>query len=70
MREVKVKPCPFCGSKRVFSNSFPSGKGWIFCSNADCCTSGPYGVDEADAIRKWNKARRPAPAKRAKKIAA
>lgn len=51
----KLKPCPFCGSKRVYVMG--NEKHWIGCSN--CGAEGPVPVGlykyKGPAVTAWNK---------------
>lgn len=63
MSEIKLKPCPFCGSKRVRSNLY----GWecnsdnyahyVYCEN--CSAQGPVitGEKVEPDENRWDKAR-------------
>lgn len=61
-KELKIKPCPFCGSKVTLENINPKdayGKFYMFaCTNDDCASAasfGNYSTNRAAAIKKWNK---------------
>ena len=49
--------CPFCNGRDV-SALYDDGGAYHFVFCADCKAIGPAGDDKADAIRKWNDARR------------
>lgn len=54
MKEVKLKPCPFCGSEaKVWQGMFG---GWrAFCTNRKSCGAMIVCATEQDAIRDWNR---------------
>lgn len=53
MTEQKLKPCPFCGNTDIGINRKPySMLHYSFCD--ECGTTGPLGLGEKDAIKKWN----------------
>lgn len=55
MRE-KIKPCPFCGSKRINFNRTNKNACWLSCDRCEAKTaSSPV---RADAIRYWNMRRK------------
>lgn len=69
-REVKLKPCPFCGSNNLqvatmydYPPGNGKGSGVVFCGNKRCGISGPgangnmRGIDRR-AIARWNRRRR------------
>lgn len=43
----KLKPCPFCGSKKVIDVN-----GWVQCLK--CNASGPDSYDHMEAREAWN----------------
>ena len=52
-REGKLKPCPFCGSERVYLDTEQACTPAVFCR--DCLATCGKGVQtEQDAIRAWN----------------
>jgi len=55
----KLKPCPFCGSKKLkkLSNLMPSGCSvfWVGCETVNCAGSGPQDSSMKDAVEAWNK---------------
>ena len=60
MKEVKLKPCPFCGGGadiEAFRNSY--GMTWfaVFCRCADCNVhpSTDWFINEEAAIEAWNR---------------
>lgn len=62
MPELKIKPCPFCGSKVTVDNINPKDADeemYMFeCTNDDCALAtcfGDYSTDRTSAIKKWNK---------------
>lgn len=62
---MKIKPCPFCGSKDLYVRD-NSGH-YVACKNCDAY--GPYGKDDEEAIRLWNHAPRKEDAKMEKNCA-
>ncbi len=55
MKEVKLKPCPFCGSDGLnlkLCGHRPDGF-WIQCE--ECGTEGPYCNYIKDAKKYWNR---------------
>lgn len=57
MADERLKPCPFCGSKRI--QLFPSN-GEIFDDMWesfcwDCSARGPLGKTEKGIVRQWNR---------------
>ena len=49
----ELKPCPFCGYKKVYvPNPFSATK-HVFCYN--CGTEGPIGMSEKEACELWNR---------------
>lgn len=63
MDEIKLKPCPFCGSKRVFSNLYSweanadNYAHFVYCQK--CKASGPVitGNEVGPGEDRWDKAR-------------
>lgn len=63
MDEIKLKPCPFCGSKRVRSNLYSRECNsdnyghYVYCEN--CATQGPVitGKKVEPGENRWDKAR-------------
>ena len=51
---MKIKPCPFCGSKDLYVRD-NSGH-YVACKNCDAY--GPYGKEDEEAIERWNSAPR------------
>lgn len=49
----ELKPCPFCGSKRVDFAKIPNKGLFVFCVN--CKASSNFAVRKEDAIYLWNK---------------
>jgi Lar family restriction alleviation protein len=47
----KVKPCPFCGSKKV--NFERTSNCWVRCLG--CKADGPAHRERQEAIRMWNR---------------
>lgn len=51
-----LKPCPFCGAKRVYIASKGGGFFWaVECSNGACWVVGPWRKTERGAINAWNR---------------
>lgn len=51
----QLKPCPFCGSKRIEIGTLSTGKKYIYCKR---CFVSSFGFDkEQDAIEEWNNRR-------------
>ena len=52
MPEEKLKPCPFCGSQKLFIKG-------IYVTCIDCQAEGPLSIDDqeekAGAVKIWNK---------------
>ena len=46
----KLKPCPFCGSKRIEAHNV----GWWWCICQDCKAQGPFRMLENTAVDAWN----------------
>lgn len=57
--EVKLLPCPFCGSEAKQATECENGKGWVFCSNCGACSRIAQHIDHAIAY--WNNRTLPAP---------
>ena len=59
MPKLKIKPCPFCGSKVTVENIGADEEAYMFeCTNDDCASAtcfGDYSTDRATAIKNWNK---------------
>lgn len=49
----KIKPCPFCGSKKVDVCRTNENACWIRC--AKCGADAPHDPTRKVAIRNWNK---------------
>ena len=49
---VKPKACPFCKSKEIYSTRKDDFT--IVAQCIDCGASGPYALNEEDAIEAWN----------------
>ena len=52
---MKLKPCPFCGCREVSATmpgEEPHKAAYVLCLKCDA--EGPTGLDEADAVEKWN----------------
>jgi Lar family restriction alleviation protein len=47
----KLKPCPFCGSKRL---EICRGHTWAFVKCLDCKALGPEYMTVNQAVEKWN----------------
>lgn len=58
--ELKLLPCPACGSHATVQNDGYSGEEevtgstYVCCSNLSCSMCGPFGHDAEEAGRKWN----------------
>ncbi len=57
--KVKIKPCPFCNSSLCFLQQTKDEAYcfWVSCDVCEC--DGPIGKEEDEAIKAWNRARRP-----------
>ncbi len=62
MSELKIMPCPFCGSEVTAENINPKDADeemYMFeCTNDNCGSAtcfGDYSTDRATAIKNWNK---------------
>jgi len=62
MPELKIKPCPFCGSKVTVENinsKDADEEMYMFeCTNANCAAAtcfGDYSTNRVTAIKVWNK---------------
>ena len=55
---TEIKPCPFCGDRRLLFNKHQDSENWIELSFA-CCKCGArftlYGADIDTVIESWNK---------------
>ena len=49
---MKIKPCPFCGSKARIRSAISFE--YISCENKKCEAFGPNGESKYEAIQKWN----------------
>jgi hypothetical protein len=60
MTDVKLNPCPFCGSSNIQSDCFsaafsvPVSTDDCFDYCKDCDAQGPAADDAAEAHRRWN----------------
>ena len=62
-KELKVKPCPFCGNKKLMLGDLPGFlEGHYFVHCGKCHTSGPLGKvldtpekSGQDACKRWNR---------------
>ena len=67
MSDVKLDPCPFCGSTNIQSDCFsaafsiPARSEDCFDYCKDCDAQGPAATDAADAHDRWNARGRAAP---------
>lgn len=58
--ELKLLPCPACGSHATVQNDGYSGEEevtgstYVCCSNLSCSMCGPFGHGAEEAARKWN----------------
>jgi Lar family restriction alleviation protein len=50
---MKIKPCPFCGSKSV-EYYWEEDYERCYASCDTCDSQGPYGNDEENAVELWN----------------
>ena len=48
-----VKPCPFCGEKKLFGFQEMKGAVYVVCDN--CLANGPYCKTAQIAVDAWNK---------------
>ena len=58
--ELKPKPCPWCGCEAGIGFMSPGGQdSRIFtkfaCLRSECNATGPYRIDEQEAIAAWNR---------------
>lgn len=53
--EPALKPCPFCGSKRVgiIEPDYFGDDNWV--ARCHCCGANVSGIDRKDAIETWNR---------------
>lgn len=49
----KMRPCPFCKAKPPALGVVKFGRWWRGICN-ECTAQGPFGKDEADAVKQWN----------------
>lgn len=55
MNEIKLAPCPFCGSwKRSIHRSKKNTKEIFQVICMECCSSGPMAYNESSAAKAWN----------------
>ena len=58
--ELKLKPCPFCGSEAVHTESSYFRDTLIYCENCDAYfTVDSFYADENDVIEAWNRRAEP-----------
>lgn len=50
-----IKPCPFCGSKRVNITRTNENACWIECARNSCGAESEHDASRAGAIRNWNR---------------
>ena len=60
MREIELKPCPFCGEVPMMDmyEGFYADNYYIICRNSDCEMNEVYtGMDKSPEVvaKKWNK---------------
>ena len=60
MPELRIKPCPFCGSEVTLENINPKevDEEMYECTNNNCASATCFGdcsTDRATAIKNWNK---------------
>lgn len=68
-KTMEIKPCPFCGSKRIRINSTREDREeedklqtyWGLCM--DCGADGPNAESAEEAVRMWNERMEPEPPK-------
>lgn len=53
MTALKIRTCPFCGSKGIMP-VYPDGRFWVVCSSKTCGSQGPLRASETGAIKAWN----------------
>ncbi len=52
---MTLKPCPFCGSTKLKTDSICWQEVWMVeCMEGECGTEGPLRRSEADAQAAWN----------------
>ena len=54
----ELKPCPFCGGTKLHINTTHQSPGLcdtVRCQDENCGAEGPLGINEAEAIKYWNK---------------
>jgi len=52
-KEIKLKPCPFCGGEAQIKGTTMRGAIWISCRSCWAETFGAY--SEEEAIGQWNR---------------
>jgi len=52
-KQIKLKPCPFCGSEKVILEDDMQEVYWVLCF--ECNATGPPKNTEAEAFEAWNK---------------
>jgi len=59
MKEVKIKPCPFCGKSRGSLALFSQDRWMVQCDY--CCADGPVEMKQTkkQAIAAWNRRAKP-----------
>ncbi|MBO5492222.1 MAG: Lar family restriction alleviation protein [Pyramidobacter sp.] len=50
---VELKPCPFCGAKRITVRETFRETFVVYCENCHCST--PYGMSKQYLIELWNR---------------
>lgn len=55
LENVKLSPCPYCGSDAKVIKGFDEGDYWVACANYECGARGSYHSTPAFAIRAWNR---------------
>lgn len=61
MKQEELKPCPFCGSGKVYVDAIRDNNGvlLVVCICCDSCNAkGPLEITIERAIKKWNEAKR------------
>jgi Lar family restriction alleviation protein len=54
MTETELKPCPFCGNKKVWPDQSSINNNWVFIACFNCDTCGPMRRNLNEAKKAWN----------------